>query len=200
MIFKYLKILKLIILLPVEAIWVLAYYLSSQKPKIDMDLDHFAKRQRRSVEGYRRILVLILNIMFVPAFRPLFLFRIGSFSALLRYTMGKPASFGMDVPRDKLGGGLFIQHGTGTLISAHSIGEYCWINHLVQIGFRGDGYPTIGNNVRVGVGAMILGDVKIGNNVNIGAGAIVLHDVPDNCTVCGPEATIVKRRDPPVEG
>lgn len=196
MFFRFLKLFQMVILLPIEAIWILAYYLSSQKSKIDMDLNHFAKVQKRSVVGYRRLLVLVLNLMWVPEFRVLFLLRLGSMGYLLKYLMGRPASFGIDVPRDKFGGGLYIQHGNGTLISVHSIGEYCWINHLVQIGFRGNGYPTIGNNVRIGVGAMILGDVKIGDNVNIGAGALVLHDVPDNCTVCGPEATIVKRRDP----
>ena len=40
---------------------------------------------------------------------------------------------------------------------------------------------------------MILGSVKIGDNVKIGAGAVVLSDVPDNCTVVGVPAKIVKR-------
>ena len=69
------------------------------------------------------------------------------------------------------------------------------INQLVTIGYRGKGCPIIGNNVRIGSGAIIIGDVKIGNNVNIAAGAIVLEDVPDNCTVASPKAEIVKRKE-----
>ena len=103
---------------------------------------------------------------------------------------------GFDVPREKLGGGLFLQHGYCTDLSAREIGENCWINQRVTLGYIGDGCPIIGNNVTIGVGAVVLGDVKIGNNVRIGANAIVVHDVPDNCTVCSPAATIVKRRGP----
>ena len=200
MFFRFLKVLKMVILLPIEMIWVLAYYFSSQKPKIDMDIERFAKAQRRSVEGYRRIMVLVLNLMWVPAFRTLFLFRIGPMSFILARLMGRGIAFGFDVPRDKLGGGMYIQHGFGTLLSAKSVGENCWINQLVNVGYRGDGYPTIGNNVRIGTGAIVIGDIKIGDNVKIGAGAIVLHDVPDNCTVVCPEAAIVKRGDISVQG
>ncbi|MBR5685528.1 MAG: hypothetical protein IKX18_05175 [Muribaculaceae bacterium] len=103
---------------------------------------------------------------------------------------------GFDVPREKLGGGLFLQHGYCTDLSAREIGENCWINQRVTLGYKGDGCPIIGNNVTIGVGAVVIGDVKIGNNVRIGANAIVVHDVPDDCTVCSPAATIVKRRGP----
>jgi serine acetyltransferase len=51
---------------------------------------------------------------------------------------------------------------------------------------------VIGNNVVIGVRAMILGPIRIGNNVTIGAGALVIKDVKDDlCIVCRP-ATIVK--------
>lgn len=51
----------------------------------------------------------------------------------------------------------------------------------------------IGGNVIIGAGANIIGDVKIGNNVRIGAGAVVTFDVPDNSTVVGQKARILKR-------
>ena len=97
-----------------------------------------------------------------------------------------------DLPREKLGGGLFIQHGYCTDLSARSIGENCWINQKVCLGYQGNDCPTIGNNVRIGVGAVVIGGVTIGDNVNIGANAIVVHDVPSNCTVCSPAASIVR--------
>ena len=45
--------------------------------------------------------------------------------------------------------------------------------------------PRIGNNVYIGAGAKILGDIEIGDNVKIGANAVVTKNVPDNCTVVG---------------
>ena len=193
---KIFKILKLIILVPVELIWLLVYFTSSQKKKIDMDIERFARHQQRPCTDKTRWILLILNLMWVAEFRKLFLFRIGGAAVIMRFMMAKGTAMGFDVPREKFGGGFYIQHGHGTVISAQSVGEHCMINQLVTIGYKGNGCPTIGNNVRIGTGAIIIGDVKIGDNVNIGAGAIVVHDVPDNCTVCCPEATIVKRRDP----
>lgn len=57
----------------------------------------------------------------------------------------------------------------------------------------GGGYPIIGDNVFIGTNACILGDVKVGNNVVVAAGAVVTHDVPDNVTVAGVPAKIVKQ-------
>ena len=54
------------------------------------------------------------------------------------------------------------------------------------------GCPSIGNNVFIGTNSCILGNVKIGNNVVIAAGAVVVHDVPDNVTVAGVPARIIK--------
>lgn len=52
--------------------------------------------------------------------------------------------------------------------------------------------PSLGNNVQVGVGAVLLGKICIGNNVSIGANAVVLNDVPDDAVVAGVPA-IIKR-------
>ena len=49
----------------------------------------------------------------------------------------------------------------------------------------GKRHPTILNGVTIGAGAKVLGPITIGNNSKVGAGAIVLKDVPDNCTVVG---------------
>ena len=56
------------------------------------------------------------------------------------------------------------------------------------------GCPTIGDNVFKGTNSCILGNVKIGNNVVIAAGAVVVHDVPDNVTVAGIPAKIIKEK------
>ena len=57
----------------------------------------------------------------------------------------------------------------------------------------GKRHPTLGENVVVGGGAQVLGNIQIGNNVRIGAGSVVLRDVPSNCTVVGIPGRIVYR-------
>ena len=86
---------------------------------------------------------------------------------------------------NKIGGGLFIQHGFATMISAESIGENCWINQQVTIGYNGhDKPPVIGDNVMIFCGAKVLGSITVGDNVVIGANAVVIRDV-ESCAVMG---------------
>ena len=54
--------------------------------------------------------------------------------------------------------------------------------------------PVMGNNVDIGAGAKVLGNIRIGNNVVIGANAVVLTDVPDDSVAVGVPATIKKRK------
>lgn len=95
----------------------------------------------------------------------------------------------------EIGKGFQIGHFGGTHIKA-KIGENCTVGQFVVIGhkgaFQGGGVPTLGNNVWVGAGAKILGEVKIGNNVIIGANAVVITDIPDNATAVGVPARVVK--------
>lgn len=93
-----------------------------------------------------------------------------------------------------IGPGCFIQHGFSTGIDARSIGENFWVNQQVSIGYAdAEGCPTIGNNVSIKAGAIVLGDITIGDNVVVGAGAVVMKSVPPNCVVVGVPAYIVKR-------
>ena len=93
-------------------------------------------------------------------------------------------------PAAKIGKNLFIDHGMGVVIGETAvIGDNCTIYQGVTLGGTGKEHnkrhPTLLDNVVVGAGAAVLGNITIGNNVKIGAGAIVLKDVPDNCTVVG---------------
>ena len=87
--------------------------------------------------------------------------------------------------------GVFISDGA-------KIGHNCVIYHQVTIGSNtlyGNphfGSPVIGDNVMMGAGAKIIGNVKVGNNVRIGANAVVVRDIPDNCVVVGPGRVIQK--------
>ena len=91
------------------------------------------------------------------------------------------------------GGGMVINHGHSVEINASRIGKnfHCFQN--VTIGTTNSPIgPTIGDNVFVGAGAVIIGNIKIGNNVKIGANAIVTQDLPDNCTVVTKGSCIVR--------
>lgn len=78
-----------------------------------------------------------------------------------------------------IGGGLYIQHGFSTYIAAESIGENCWINQQVSIGYKDDTKaPMIGNDVTITCGAKVLGPITIGDRVTIGANAVVVKDLP----------------------
>lgn len=96
---------------------------------------------------------------------------------------------------DKISKNIIYKHqGFNTLISKYaSIGDNCIIYSGVIIGQRhGQTAPTIGNNVLIGCNTVIIGDIKIGNNVNIGACSLILSDVPENVTIAGNPAKIIK--------
>ena len=102
-------------------------------------------------------------------------------------------------PGATIGKGLFIDHGMGVVIGETTIiGDDCVLYQGVTLGGVGTGehkvkrHPTLLNNVMVSAGAKIIGDVTIGNNSIVGAQTVVLADVPDNCTVVGVPAFIVK--------
>ncbi|MBE9046784.1 serine O-acetyltransferase [Pleurocapsales cyanobacterium LEGE 10410] len=101
-------------------------------------------------------------------------------------------------PGAQIGKGVFIDHGMGVVIGETAIvGDYSLIYQGVTLGGTGKEtgkrHPTLGENVVVGGGAKVLGNIQIGNNVRIGAGSVVLRDVPSNCTVVGIPGRVVYR-------
>jgi len=101
-------------------------------------------------------------------------------------------------PGAVIGQGFFIDHGMGVVIGETAIvGDYALIYQGVTLGGTGKEsgkrHPTLGNNVVVGAGAKVLGNIEIGNNVRIGAGSVVLRNVPSNCTVVGVPGRIIYR-------
>ena len=100
-------------------------------------------------------------------------------------------------PTAEIGPMCTIAHFHGIVIHHEAvIGEGTCIYQNVTLGGRnGKPGPTIGRNCVIGAGACVLGDIRIGDNVKIGANAVVLNDVPDNCTVVGVPAKIVKGKN-----
>lgn len=99
-------------------------------------------------------------------------------------------------PGARIGKGLFIDHGVGVVIGETAIiGDNVTLFHGVTLGGtgkeKGKRHPTIGNNVFIGSGAKILGNINIGNNVRIGANAVVLKDIPEDTTAVGVPVKII---------
>ena len=101
-----------------------------------------------------------------------------------------------------LGRRVFFDHGMGIVIGETAIiGDDCVIFHGVTLGGlsskranqtnNNKRHPTIKNNVMLGAGAKLLGDITIGENVKVGANAVVLTDVPDNAIAVGIPARII---------
>lgn len=101
-------------------------------------------------------------------------------------------------PGARIGRRFFIDHAMGVIIGETTIiGDDCTLYQGVTLGGTGNEigkrHPTLGNNVIVGVGAAVLGNITVGDNSKIGGGAVAVKDVPPNCTVVGIPGRIVKR-------
>lgn len=106
---------------------------------------------------------------------------------------------GIELPCEvKIGKNFVIDHFGGIVISGYaSFGDDCRLRNGVVVGLRRVDEPCapqIGNNVDIGAGAKLLGNIRIGNNVAIGANAVVLQDVPDDHVAYGVPAVIKPRR------
>ncbi len=97
-----------------------------------------------------------------------------------------------------------------TIASEAIIGDYCIVNTSASIDHESElgiavhigpgakiaGMVRIGNYSFIGTGAIILPRIVVGQNVIVGAGAVVIHDVPDNCTIVGNPAKVIRRNKP----
>jgi len=98
-------------------------------------------------------------------------------------------------PGARLGRGFFIDHGAGVVIGETAeAGENCLIYQGVVLGGtstkKEKRHPTLGNNVIVCTGAVILGPVRIGDNARVGSGAVVVTDIPPGATAVGIPARV----------
>jgi len=101
-------------------------------------------------------------------------------------------------PGATIGTGFFIDHGMGVVIGETAIiGDNVTIYQGATLGGtgkeKGKRHPTIGNNVVIGAGAKVLGNILVGDNSYIGSNAVVIKDVPPNSTVVGVPGRITKQ-------
>lgn len=162
------------------------------------------KKVKETDPAARHTLNVLVNY---PGVHAMFFYRINHFlwqihlKFLARFLSQLARFFtGIEIhPGATIGRRLFIDHGMGVVIGETTIiGDDCVLYQGVTLGGVGTGehtckrHPTLLNNVMVSAGAKCIGDITIGNNSIIGAQTVVLKDVPDNCTVVGVPAFIVK--------
>ena len=125
---------------------------------------------------------------------------LGIFYRLLRRSYGY--KYGFQIPiNTNIGEGFYIGHFGTIVINGNAIiGKNCNIAHNTTIGEvpsgKLKGYPTIGDYVWIGTGAVIVGNITIGNNVLIAPNAFVNINVPDNSLVLGNPARIIEKNNP----
>ena len=139
-----------------------------------------------------------LEVFLYPGFWALVYYKISRFFYLkkcyfisrLFMEMGKIFTNIEIHPGAVIGKRLFIDHGFGVVIGeTATIGDDVVIYHGVTLGAtgkeKGKRHPNIGNNVLIGTGAKVLGNINVGDKVKIGANATVLKDVLNGKTVTG---------------
>ena len=175
---------------------IVVYKLSKNREDIDKDLDRWSEAKRRKGSKISLLLHFLANS---SDFRNIFYYRTRSlFTHLLNLYCRKEKYFRIDI-HTKIKGGMITGHPYSTIINANEIGENFYINQLVTIGEEKGKKPTIGNNVSVCTGAIVIGGITIGNNCIIGAGSVVTKSIPDNCVVVGNPARIIKKDGKKVE-
>lgn len=169
------------------------------------DLYNDAKNIRKKDPAAKSIISVIL---LYPGFKAIVDYRISHFLYKHRlYFLARLISqisrhkTGIEIhPGAKIGKRLFIDHGMGIVIGETAIiGDNCTIYHGVTLGGTGKEkkkrHPTLKNNVLVGCGSKVLGNITIGNNVKIGANSVVLNSIEDNNTVVGIPGKKIKKKD-----
>ncbi|MCM1109233.1 MAG: hypothetical protein NC388_09335 [Clostridium sp.] len=103
---------------------------------------------------------------------------------------------GFQIEPNTCGKGLCIYHYGYIIVNGQArIGENCILTPGVVVGQTNKGcVPTIGNNVTLCTGAKIVGKVYVGNNAIVAPNTVVIKDVPDNATVSGVPAKIIRQR------
>lgn len=183
-------LLGLIILIP----HIIVFKTSKHKQVIIEDLTARAK-YKSYIDMRSPVLSICKALLYEREFRNQFYFRLRGDSRVIKHILPPIDSIIFEGCKN-IGGGLVLIHGFQTLINGGChIGKNCTILHGVTIGSAHEKSPVIGDNVFIGAGAIIIGDIKIGNNVKIGAGTVVTNDIPDNCTVVGQRCRIIQKNE-----
>lgn len=172
--------------------YLLLYILSDEKIELkeDINAQTFHLKQINKMPIFVKLLYLL---KVDPYFHELFKYRCRKIK-LRHLFIFKNKNF--YIPLDtKIAGGVTYNHPFSTILNAKYIGKCIHIKNNTTIGNKNDDEnmrPIIGDNVYIGAGAIIIGNIKVGNNVVIGAGAVVVKDVPDRAIIVGNPGRIIR--------
>ena len=172
---------------------------SKQKKLIEMDVKRWNEINNISFNMFESI---NWYMTYKKEFRNLILHRLKnpsrSLASMMHFMIArifwKPLE-SLYIYTEDIGGGLYIQHGFSTIITAKKIGENCRIYQQVTIGYKGDDAPVLEDNVSVTCGAKVLGDITMHSGSLAAAGAVVVKDVPKNAIVAGIPAKVIGYKD-----
>lgn len=181
----------LVILIIVYSVFVAVFFSAEVKAALAKD---------PAARSYLEVLMLypgLHSVVMHKAAHLLYILKIPFFPRFLSQTMC--LFTGIEIhPGAKIGKGLFIDHGSGVVIGETAVvGDGVLIYQGATLGGtgkeKGKRHPTIGNNVVIGAGAKILGNITIGENSYVGANAVVFKDIPPDSTVVGVPGRITKQ-------
>jgi serine O-acetyltransferase len=96
----------------------------------------------------------------------------------------------------EFGPGFVLIHATGVVINGCvKGGRRVFLEHQVTVGAERGQSPTLGDDIFVGAGAKIVGEISVGSGARVGANAVVVRDVAPETTVVGIPAKPVRRRE-----
>ncbi|WP_308638437.1 serine O-acetyltransferase [Paenibacillus silvisoli] len=166
--------------------------------------EDFANYKRVENRGF------IVGLLFSPGFKYIFFMRLCTyfrhkkpavlflpiFLVLVFIYRHNSFKYGIEVPfKAKIGPGFYIGHFSCITMHGEAVlGDRVRISQGVTIGYTSKGVPTIGNDVYIGAGAKIIGNVHVGNNVEIGANSVVTKDIPDNSVVVGVPGRVIRTK------
>lgn len=186
-------LIRLITMWPFYTLHILCFLLSPKEVKHMIHDDLLHDWEDNDYLGKHNFYTkLIISLLIEKDFRAVYYIRLNKASFILSKLLS-PVECMMGQSTN-IAEGFRLIHGFGTVINGGvKIGKHCTCLHHVTIGAGKGGCPTIGDDVYIGAGAIIIGKCKIGNHVKIGAGAVVVDDISDYSTVVGPKAEAIQK-------
>lgn len=186
---KIIVVLATLFLIPADIL----FFFSPKREMIKKDLDKYSWET-----PFKDTSVIAFNycMVFIRPFRNIFYYRVKRSFILKNISrLFFPPLHSIEI-RGEIAGGFRIPHNYA-VVGPDYAGENLYVCQGVTVGIgkpntEGRRFPIIGNNVEIYVNAVVFGGITIGNNVKIGAGAVVNRDVPDNCTVVGNPCRIIE--------
>ena len=180
----------------IRSLPALAVYRACRRRQvIDEDVSRWVEVVLRSDTRRSSWWSLHTLMLHFPEFRNLLYLRLSGCNPILSRVIRPlyPPLKSLFLSTAAIGPGMVIHHGFSTIVNAEAIGSNFSVAQQVTIGSTEEGRPTIGNNVQVTAGAVVIGKIRVGDGCIVGANATVTKDVPDNSVVVGNPAFIVRR-------